>query len=216
MVNPILLCIEGLIGAGKTTLCTELEEYIAELNIGNMSVKILTEPVDYWRELGLLERFYKDQTRWAFTFQLTALVTKCIELMKLDDNTIYIIERSPYTDLNCFAKLCNMSGSIDDMEMSIYKLYFQYFISQLETKCSIQFIYLKTSPNICMERIEKRNRIEEKGIPIEYLVSLESLHNEWLLDNSIILNGNADISDNTNISTITDFIKLQMLLDDRK
>jgi deoxyadenosine/deoxycytidine kinase len=210
MVNPILLCVEGLIGAGKTTFCTELENYISPLNIGNMSVKILKEPVNYWRELGLLERFYKDQPRWAFTFQLTALVTKCIELMKLENNTIYIIERSPYTDLNCFAKLCNMSGSIDDMEMSIYKLYFQYFISQIETKCSIQFIYLKTSPEICMKRIEKRNRIEEKGIPIEYLVSLETLHNEWLLNNSIILNGNADISDNTNISTIIDFIKLQM------
>lgn len=216
MVNPILLCIEGLIGAGKTTLCNELKEYIGSLNIGNMRVKILTEPVDYWRELGLLERFYKDQTRWAFTFQLTALVTKCIELMKLDDNTIYIIERSPYTDLNCFAKLCNMSGSLDDMEMSIYKLYFEYFISQIETKCSIQFIYLKTSPKICMERIEKRNRIEEKSIPIEYLVSLETLHNEWLLNNSIILNGNDNISDSTNISTIIDFIKLQLLQHENK
>ena len=217
MVKPILLCIEGLIGAGKTSLCIELEQNISDiLNTSNMKVKILKEPVDFWRELGLLDRFYKDQKRWAFTFQLTALVTKCMELMKLDENTIYIIERSPYTDLNCFAKLCNMSGSIDDMEMNIYKLYFQHFISQLETKCAIQFIYLKTSPEICMERIKKRDRTEEKGIPIEYLISLEELHNDWLLNNSIILNGNTDISDKTNICAIKDFIKWEIVSKENK
>ena len=106
MAKPILLCIEGLIGAGKTTICNELNESISSvLDASNIKVKILKEPVDFWRELGLLERFYKDQKRWAFTFQLTALVTKCMELMNLDDDTIYIIERSPYTDLKCFAKL---------------------------------------------------------------------------------------------------------------
>lgn len=211
MVKPILLCIEGLIGAGKTTICQELQENINQfLETTNMKLKILKEPVDYWRELGLLDRFYKDQNRWAFTFQLTALVTKCMELMKLDDDTVYIIERSPYTDLNCFAKLCNMSGSIDDMEMNIYMLYFKHFISQLETKCAIQFIYLKTSPEICMDRIKKRDRAEEKGIPIEYLISLEKLHDNWLLENSIILNGNTDISDKTNILAIKDFIQWQI------
>jgi deoxyadenosine/deoxycytidine kinase len=213
MVKPILLCIEGIIGAGKTTLCIELEEKIRSFhNSQNMEIKILKEPVDFWRELGLLDRFYKDQKRWAFTFQLTALVTKCMELMHLDDNTIYIIERSPYTDMKCFAKLCHMSGNIDDMEMDIYKLYYQHFIKQLESKYAIQFIYLKTSSEICMERIKKRNRIEEKDIPIEYLNSLELLHNEWLLNNSIILNGNTDISDKTNIVTVEDFIKYQNCL----
>jgi len=211
MVKPILLCIEGLIGAGKTTLCNEIENNIENKDINSMKIKILKEPVDFWREVGLLDRFYKDPKRWGFTFQLTALVTKCVELMSLEDNTIYIIERSPYTDLNCFAKLCNMLGSIDDMEMRIYKLYFQHFITELENKCSIKFIYLKTSPEICMERIKKRNRIEEKNIPIEYLVSLEQLHNEWLLNNAIILDGNSDVLDKTNLQAINDFIKYQML-----
>jgi dephospho-CoA kinase len=89
-------------------------------------------------------------------------------------------------------------------------LYFKYFISELETKCAIQFIYLKTSPEICMERIKKRDRVEEKDIPIEYLISLDKLHDEWLINNSIILNGNTDISDKTNILSIKDFIKLQL------
>lgn len=210
MVLPILICIEGVIGAGKTTVCNELEVNIKNLNIGNMKVKILKEPVDLWCKLGLLDRFYKDQNRWAFTFQVTALVTKCMELMNLEENTIYIIERSPYTDLNCFAKLCNISGSIDQMEMTIYNLYFKHFISELETKCIIKFIYLKTSPEICMERIKKRNRTEEKDIPIEYLISLEELHDKWLINNAIILNGNLDIYDNTNISAVCDYIKLQI------
>ena len=143
---------------------------------------------------------------------LNTFITKYMILMKLDPNKTYIIERSPWTDYHCFAKLCHMSGNIDDMEMDIYKLYYQHFIKQLESKCAIQFIYLKTSSEICMERIKKRNRIEEKDIPIEYLNSLELLHNEWLLNNSIILNGNTDISDKTNIVTVEDFIKYQNCL----
>ncbi|XP_012943903.2 thymidine kinase 2, mitochondrial-like [Aplysia californica] len=42
-------------------------------------------------------------------------------------------------------------------------------------------VYLRASPEVCSKRIQKRNRSEEAGVPMEYLESLHRLHDEWLL-----------------------------------
>lgn len=43
-------------------------------------------------------------------------------------------------------------------------------------------IYLKTPAAVCLQRIKERNRTEEKGINLEYLETLEKLHDAWLLN----------------------------------
>jgi deoxycitidine kinase/deoxyguanosine kinase len=204
-----LVCIEGIIGAGKTTACSELEKIIEKSpELRNKKIVILKEPVEQWRQLGLLDHFYTDTKRWALTFQLTALVTKCIELLKLKNDTIYVIERSPYVDMLCFAKLCQNLGYINDMEMNIYKLYYDYFINELESRCTIRFIYIRTSVDTCINRISQRNRMEEKNIQREYLESLEKLHDEWLMtEKTLILDGDLDISNGKNIDNILHFIQ---------
>ena len=41
-------------------------------------------------------------------------------------------------------------------------------------------VYLKCEPTVCAKRIQKRNRSEECGIPLEYLNLLHAKHEEWL------------------------------------
>ena len=52
-------------------------------------------------------------------------------------------------------------------------------------------LYLRTPADVCMARIKERDRVEEVGIPLEYLQQLEGLHDEWLMDNpdAILLDG---------------------------
>ena len=54
-----------------------------------------------------------------------------------------------------------------------------------------KFIYLKTSPKLCYERMKKRNRSEEQQIPIEYFEAIHELHEEWLgsHNNTLIVDG---------------------------
>jgi deoxyadenosine/deoxycytidine kinase len=189
-IKPTINFVEGNIGSGKTTICRIIEKRAAEL--GRTDIVVIYEPVDLWREMGLLDAFYKDMPRWGYTFQNTAFITKIMALNRLDPRKIYVVERSPYTDMECFAKLCHSAGNINDMEWKIYKLWYDHFINKLEEDNNINFVYLKTSPQICHERIHKRNRGEESGIPIEYLKSLDTLHNEWLSSKANILNGDVE------------------------
>ena len=42
------------------------------------------------------------------------------------------------------------------------------------------FIYLKADPDVCSERMARRNRSEEGGVKLEYLEQLHNMHEQWL------------------------------------
>jgi Mrp family chromosome partitioning ATPase len=43
------------------------------------------------------------------------------------------------------------------------------------------FVYLRTTPDTCLSRGQKRGRAEEAGVPLSYLQELHARHEEWLL-----------------------------------
>lgn len=183
--------LEGNIGSGKSTFLKIISSEIESKNIKN--VEVIYEPVDIWQGMGLLEKFYQDRERWGYTFQNIAFITKMMEIDKLDSKKTYIIERSPYTDMNCFAKLCYEDGCMSEMEWNAYNLWFNHYVDKINHE--IKFIDLKTAPNVCMERMRARDRNEEVAVPIEYLESLDKKHHEWLSNKSddvIHLDGNGN------------------------
>jgi deoxyadenosine/deoxycytidine kinase len=188
----VLYFVEGNISGGKTTLLNRLSNYLKENN--RTDIQVILEPVEEWEKIGLLVSFYKNPERWAYTFQNFAFITKYMILMKLDQTKNYIIERSPWTDYHCFAKLCYERGDITEMEMTIYKHWFETLIKEITDKFDCKFIYLKTDPHVCLERSKKRNRSGEEGIPLEYLTSLDNKHDEWLSNDVFKIDGNNDIS----------------------
>jgi deoxyadenosine/deoxycytidine kinase len=44
------------------------------------------------------------------------------------------------------------------------------------------FIYLRTDPETCHKRMNKRNRSEEASVPLAYLQKLHDKHEEWLIE----------------------------------
>jgi deoxyadenosine/deoxycytidine kinase len=191
----VIFFCEANISAGKTTLLNTMSNHFKKNNRDD--IEVILEPVEEWEKIGLLVSFYKNTSRWAYTFQNFAFITKYIILMKLDPNKTYIIERSPWTDYHCFCKLCYERGDISEMEMTIYKTWFNTLIKEITDKFDCKFIYLKTDPVICLDRSKKRNRNGEEGIPLEYLISLDKKHDEWLSDDVIKIDGNSEDVDDT-------------------
>ena len=186
--KPILVFIEGNISSGKSTTCTQLSEYLKANNgvLNGRKCVIIHEPVDVWTDVGLLQNFYADKKRWAYTFQSMAYITKMMLLDNLEPGVIYICERSPYVDATCFGSLCYDNGDMNDSEWKIYNFWWSHYMKNFETKNDIRFIYLKTDTALCLERIQSRNRSEELGIPLEYLNALDKKHDEWLNDPNML------------------------------
>ena len=57
--NKKFIIIDGVIGAGKTTVISLIEKQIKK--DGNLKVKAIYEPVKLWNDTGVLQYFYKDQ-----------------------------------------------------------------------------------------------------------------------------------------------------------
>ena len=173
------LILEGNIGAGKSTMLRIIGE--------KLGIDVVYEPTDRWQEVGkggnLLDLFYKDIKRWSYTFQSFAFVTRVqaqIEELKKSKNDVLIFERSVYCDRYCFAKNCYESGFMTALEWQIYKEWFAWLVEGYTRKPD-GFIYLKTDPNICFQRLQKRSRSEEVGVTLDYLQSLHKRHEDWLV-----------------------------------
>lgn len=199
----MIISIEGNIGSGKSTLLKILKQDLAHLK----TFTFIQEPIDTWLKTtdsqgeNILSKFYADQEKYGFAFQIMAFTTK-LQLIKENLNQDYIItERSVNTDKEVFVKMLYEDKKIDDI---MYKIYSNLFDTFVEDKTKInKIIYVKTNPNICYQRINKRKREEEKSIPLEYLQKCDEYHNIWLENNDnnnvLILDGNIEFENDKNI-----------------
>jgi len=184
--------VEGNIGAGKSTFLRLMHT--------ELGIDVIYEPTDKWqrkdKEGNLLDLFYKDTPRWAYTFQSYAFISR-IQSQIEHESTVtstapQIYERSVYCDRYCFAKNCFELGFMSALEWSIYKEWFGWLV-QAYTKKPSGFIYLRTTPEVCYQRIQKRSRCEESAIPLSYLQSLHARHEEWLIAQQEVLASLLDV-----------------------
>lgn len=76
-----------------------------------------------------------------------------------------------------FGEIMKNEGNMDASEYSIYDSLCQ----SLLLNCPLDaIIYLKCHPAICLERIKKRGREGESGIPLSYLEKVHERHEEWI------------------------------------
>jgi deoxyadenosine/deoxycytidine kinase len=221
-----IVSIEGNIGSGKSTLLTNLKNYFNK----NTFVLFLKEPVDEWSKIKdengttILEKFYHEQDKYAFPFQMMAYVSR-LKLLKdinlqIQKNKNYcckddcsdskptkfviITERSLFTDKMVFAKMLYDSGKIEHINYQIYLNWFNTFAEEFPIN---KIIYVKTDPEICHKRITTRHRDGEDNISIDYLKSCSEYHDnmldkknsECVCEDQLILDGNINIYENENI-----------------
>ena len=203
--NPIVISIDGNIGSSKSTLL----EFLRTNYQGDYVY--VDEPLNKWDQFKdasgqtILQKFYEDQPKYAFSFQTMALLSRLIAIrdaIAANPDKIIVSERSLYTDKLVFAKMLFEAGIIEDVNYQIYLSWFDAFISQ----CPVHaVIYIKTDPMVCRERITKRLREGEDGIPLEYLENCAKYHDTMVIEMdrpTLVLNGNVDLKDQPDLLTI--------------
>lgn len=183
-----LISIEGNIGSGKSTLVETLR-----LRLPETEFHFLAEPVDSWASIvdehgvDIISRFYEDQDKYAFPFQMMAYISRLAILkdaVTAHPDKVIITERSVLTDREVFAKMMYHEKKIDEISYRIYLKWFDHFLDDIpETK----MVYVRTSPEVCFDRVHSRCRTGEEGLSMEYLRTCGSYHDEWL-DSCDVLN----------------------------
>jgi deoxycitidine kinase len=193
-MSPTVFFIEGNIGTGKTTFCKQIE------NLHLENVQVIFEPVDEWENTkdsngkNILQHFYNDMSKNCYLFQSNAFITRFNALKKIDSSKQFVfVERSMYSDKNVFAKTCHENNMMKDIEWTVYNKWFDTLIGNLNI--SHNFIYLKCSPETSLARVKKRNRSSEENITLDYLTNLHNKHDNWLVNNSYIVDASKNYLD---------------------
>lgn len=182
---PIVISIDGNISAGKSTLLKILSKHIGEENI-----ELVLEPLSNIQSLGnseipttynVLQEFYKNPSRWAYFMQTIIFFERAMEHQKLyyKNGIIRIMERCALGDF-VFPKTLYENGEMSEMEWIGYNNIFMKYVQTFLPRTPNLIIYLSLNPEMCFERMKKRNRTEETGVSLEYLTQLHNTHEKWM------------------------------------
>lgn len=162
----MLVAVCGLIGAGKSTLVSNLA---AKYGYANYQ-----EPVD---SNPFLSPYYTDPKRWSFTLQIYYLWERykqiCEAHMKSLNGDIVILDSTIYSDM-AFALLQRQSGYFTKDEYATYLNMHKIIAAQTAYPDVLFFLQLSTEETA--ERIKMRSRDCESGIPTKYLEDLNAAY----------------------------------------
>ncbi len=181
--------VEGNIGVGKSTFLERIRSFEGLKD----KVSILPEPVDKWQNVGgsnynLLQDFYNDPKRFAYSFQSYAFITHVMQnndAAKEKPSNLRISERSVFTYRNIFVRSLHDQELMSDMELLLYNDWFEPVVQTQPNVVPNAFVYLIASPDTCLARLKMRSREEESKIELDYLKNLHERHEAWLIGESI-------------------------------
>lgn len=167
-----LLCIEGNIAAGKTSLISLLKEAF----LGDERVVFLTEEVDEWMREGLLSSMYSGRLSGAGFQQvvMSSIVAQLVKCQPLAPSLI-VQERSLQAGMEVFAR----ANVPDECELQALQYSCGKLLDALQVDAD--FVYLRLDADELHARCRRRARESEECVSVEYLRRLNVLHDDWLL-----------------------------------
>lgn len=172
------ICIEGNIGAGKSSLAEALStDKTAARVLGD---HVIWQPEPAEGRNPYLDLYYADPARYALPMQIYLLSQRrrsqmAAQALCLSGVASVIADRSYFGD-RCFAEIQRDLGYFSEVDFSTYLSLHKDM--QAELLYPSAFIWISTSPELCLQRIARRRsaiagRKCEAGISLEYLQRLD-------------------------------------------
>lgn len=162
------IAIAGNIGAGKTTL--------TELLAKHFGWDPHYEDVE---SNPYLHSFYEDMQRWSFNLQVYFLASRFRQIVNIHASGKNVIQdRTIYEDANIFAPNLHSMNLMETRDFENYSALFE-LISAL-IKPPDLLIYLRSSVPNLVRQIQKRGRVYEESIRLDYLKSLNERYEAWI------------------------------------
>lgn len=173
--NPILdfdmskfryVAIEGNIGAGKTSLATQLAS--------DFNTKLVLER---FKENPFLPEFYKDSDRFAFPLEMSFLADRYQQL--LDDLTQHdLFKENVIGDYDAYKSLIFAKITLQEQEFILYKKLYQITYKELPKPDA--YVYLYQNTERLLQNIKNRGRDFEQEIEASYLQKINEGYMEFI------------------------------------
>jgi deoxyadenosine/deoxycytidine kinase len=157
-----IITIDGNIGSYKTSILNYFHK--------NYKLAIDLEPVDNWTEY--LANLYNTPNS-SYDFQIKVWIDRC--WIQEKTSITILMERSPNFIKNVFVRKAYEDKTINEAE-------YENIIRLHKTTDDLWkpngYIYLRSEPEKCLQRINKRGRYAEKNVKLEYIQKLHELHEQ--------------------------------------
>jgi len=162
--NISYIAVEGVIGAGKTSLAKKLKD--------RLNSKLILEQFEV---NPFLENFYSDRKRYAFQTQMFFLVNRYKqqeELMQEDLFTDFVVADYLLEKDRIFAYL-----NLNKEELKLYEGLYPLLARNLRKPDLV--VFLQSSVDKLMYNIKKRNRKIERSLTRSYIEELSEAYNHF-------------------------------------
>lgn len=162
--------IAGNIGCGKTTLTEMLaEHYQWEPRYET----VVNNPY--------MDDYYKDLRRWSFAMEVFFLKERFKDVIGFaDSENIVIQDRTLHEGVFVFTANNYEQGNMSDRDFETYMELYEIMMEKV--KLPDLMIYLRASVPHLVENKQKRGRVYEQKIPIEYLQGLNDRYEDFILN----------------------------------
>ena len=201
--NPILdfdtskyryIAIEGNIGAGKTSLATQIAT--------DFNAKLVLER---FKENPFLPKFYKEPDRFAFPLEMSFLADRYQQL--LDDLTQYdLFKENVIGDYDAYKSLIFAKITLQEEEYTLYKKLFHLMHKELPNPDL--YVYLYQNTERLLENIKNRGRDFEQEIEASYLQKINKGYMEYIKGQYSDRIKIIDISEMDFVNNRADYIKI--------
>jgi deoxyadenosine/deoxycytidine kinase len=163
------IAVAGNIGSGKTTL--------TELLSRHFGWDAHYEDVE---SNPYLHSFYEDMQRWSFNLQIYFLNSRFKQIIEIHKSgKIVIQDRTIYEDAYIFAPNLHSMNLMATRDFENYSTLFELISNFIKPPDLL--IYLRSSVPNLVKQIQKRGRVYEESIRLDYLKSLNERYETWIL-----------------------------------
>lgn len=160
-----LVFIDGLIGAGKSTLIKKCKKKYPNL-------RIVLEPTETWVKSGMLAKFYSDKKKYSCEWQKYVMNTFLQELEKSlgKGDEFILVERGHLAAYTVFSYMLWKDGNMTESEYDEIRILHEKYDRDLRLRGYVcDHIFLDTDVETSMKRLYSRNRENESvGVSEEY------------------------------------------------
>lgn len=186
------IAFEGNIGAGKTTLTTQIAQ---DFNAKTVLERFADNP--------FLPKFYEDQNRYAFPLEMSFLADRYKQLS--DDLAQFdLFKDFIVADYHIFKSLIFAKITLLEDEYRLYRTLFD--IVYREMPKPDLYVYLYQNTERLLENIKKRGRDYEQKIPAEYLNKINNGYLDYIKSQTDLNVLIIDVSDRDFVKNQEDYL----------